>query len=642
MVRKFDLYKAPSSARRSIAGARRAISEGKAAFLVGAGFDRAIAGGASWDELVVGLFDDNSAPSDLGAFVKQWPTEMALWARYRAANSKAFAEKISDRIHCDPPKLSGTPLTTTLASLLSKSNLVVTFNFSEIVDRLLRRAGHKVISIDREDLPSFVIPRPEDRDVIYLVHVHGRCSPRSEPILDAWGYNILANGDRFYTGFLEQLFTQRDVISLGVSWTDPPLRNAAALVYRTKGYLGRAHIAMRYEDDKKIEAEFRTQPTSSIRRWCNAMRAAYGVDQIVVSSETNLAFLRHLNTALSGPDLREDRLAQIADFFDAMGDFESHDQANFLTTSAGVVAPTVHYIAQMLGDALAKAPGPSWVTAARIERHLRHHLYVYAPHNKQAARKALFRSLRNAAAIFSTKEWDKIDEGVRFDFAIGAVEVQRNRDHGGRDPRIRSKDRKARLDIAPEIWLGDAKGEADRLIGRLLDLGWESMAAKVLCDRLQPLTEKANSKKRSSNSKQRSLIEILDVAARAAALAKSSRSTRRQLKADVVAAMWNPDPQEGRLTILNAFQRSETGIQLEPALYSGLTAGLAVAHQRFRSRAGRRAGDPFEELEDSGVDVKRIDVAHLDYWLKTFGPQEYKPAYSKLVKRVKAHAARPS
>ena len=152
---------------------------------------------------------------------------------------------------------------------------------------------------------------------------------------------------------------------------------------------------------------------------------------------------------------------------------------------------TLHLTAAVL-RALQEDPTASWEIAARIERHLRHHLYLYAPNGGRNQRSALWGALATAASKFSKSHWKALDERLRFDVLVGAIEIGPN-GNSIKHKLLLNDFWSARLRLASEVWPTTA-GLADELALKLLDIGWESLAAKVLGDELLELIRQANHK----------------------------------------------------------------------------------------------------------------------------------------------------
>lgn len=632
------------SHKRAIASARISIWLGNSAFLIGAGFDRALKEDCKgWTELVKNLAGPNCAQDD----ARDWPTEMALLAQYRYERKEDFKKAVLNEISKKEDWTAADKrLQRALIALFQRSNLVVTLNYSLSIDEAVniaaKKVGNVVEILDREDLPSFRFPDPmrvgEKNQKVYLVHLHGRCSATSQPILDAWGYNVVTNHDPYYVRFLENLFSERDVISFGVSWIDIPLRNSAALVRRTKTYAGRSHLAFRYVGSKCRPAKDSAQANSDAA-WACAMRASYGVEPISVTDKSQLLLLKELSHPVTGvcSPYPITSLKGVADLLDDTGDFESLLQVKgLLNTRIGkiksdrrtgrsrlAIADIIRALLEVLISELNSHRRDSWEYAARIERHLRHHIYLYLPLEKDILRKRLWLKIARAK-----QDWiGALDDRTKFDFVIGAIELGiGSHDYLDRFPF--SKVFSDRIRYAPEVWPSRISAERidenenRELVTRLLDIGWESIAAKVVLDRVRPIV------KASKKLGPEVVTElIMESAERAEGLALLAGATRRRLKAEVILSMWDPQASQGRLRIRSALRRIETEGELEPGLYSSLFAGLIVSGARSYLKASLSVNTVVNELfqyaREMGFDERLLNSDQLIYW-KDYAPIEYR------------------
>jgi SIR2-like domain len=528
------------------------------------------------------------------------------------------------------------------------------------------------------------LPFPEsERDprTIFLIHLHGRCSARSFPVLDAWGYNILQHDDANYVDLLRRTFTDRAVITLGISWSDPPLRSAAAFVQRTRPYLSKKHLVLYFlgAGEEEIFGDVALKPNAKgmARYWSNAMRAAYGVDVLFVNNETQRQVLQKLDAGKSAEDCSKaaaykkklyeaendpQRLLEIweqmADFLDACGDYESPLQHRFLREFSGVDSPTsvavadaTHQLAEKLLNFL-KGPlhvNPKyflrvWGTGARIERHLRHHLYLYRPKDESNARQRIWQLLWQRLPV---SEWKSLPAQLKFDFLLGKYELKLN----NIDIRRFKMDLgrfEDRLSKASMIW-SHAPGthppkdkvqqrktltSMQKLTVELLNIGWESVAAKVTCDHMHLLAILASTTKVNVDEP---LAKVtVDQAAHAAKISRSSGCFRRQVKAESIAAMWTLDPVESRVQILGIIRVVEETRSVEPGLLGGLGAALLTCDLRARTRMGQTiknlkklAADVFDE---AGLHRDYIHDA-LRYWIP-FAPAPIKKQMLNLAEEM--------
>ena len=610
--------------RRVLSSLYYQIRSGKSAFYLGAGTDLQLVQDAgvkkedfknlSWGGLLESLAPFGKiSPDDLKAYLALWPTETASILRW-GIGDRALSERVYERtkIRCKPNIRSA--FTRSFCSLLLKSNLIVTTNYtSHAVDSLqsfiqANSLNKRIVTIDREELGSFPFPSVEkDPEIVYFVYLHGRCSIRSFPVFDAWGYNVAMYDDPHYRLFLNNLFARRHVISIGTSWQDVPLRNEAALVYRTLSYLRPNHLALQLirEPNRMKRALVSSSPE---RKWSNVMRADYGINILPVNSSGQTAVLDQLSRVASPRDpdsikcnARSD-LPNVARFLDACGDYESTVQQYWFVNALPKqpndsdydrVKRTVTKLTSLLLDHQRIHADVDWVVAARIERHLRHCSYLYDGASK---RTTLWRAVIEEAK----KNWADIanDSRLQFDILCGQHELHLSKVKGLRRLRISDPIFAKRLRLAPDVWTKKRRIRQDslNLVTKLLELGWESMASKVVLD----LAYQFARQKRVSGQQ---ILEIIDLAARAEAIARSVGCFRRQVKAEVLISLWTQDPNEGRQRILNRlraaqteqnnFVRSSQGhYDVEPALFAGFAAGFFCNH--IKDLGQRYTGEKLE------------------------------------------------
>ena len=693
--------------QRSFATIQDELIHGRAAFLLGAGIDILIAEEfrknkghlpPSWMNLVSALppfptmiSESKQTKARVLNLIQSWPTETASLARWWNGD-REFQARISggldDRNIISEIKKGIPEATSThsLCRLLIKSNLIITPNYSSYLVHALRayKPDLNIAVIDREDLPSLPFPPSEKNPrTIFVIHLHGRCSARSFPVLDAWGYNILQHDDNNYIDLLRRMFTDRSVLTFGISWSDQPLRSAAAFVQRTRPYLSKRHLVLYFvpSDEKRLfgDVSSRHEPQGMARLWSNTMRSAYGVDILFVDETTQprilqklesdkdaqnwsnaLAYKQKLYEAENDWQRLTEVWQQIADLLDSCGDYESPLQHRFLRAFSGVDAPTSVAVADATHELAEKLLGfvkgllslenkkrigvNEWGIAARIERHLRHHLYLYRPRDESNIRQMLWQVLWRRLPL---SEWKAIPDQLKFDFLIGKFELKfanvnlakfRN-DIGSFEDRF-SK--------ASRIW-SHAPGShppkdkvrqkqmlngLQKLAVELLDLGWESLAAKVMCDHMHLLAVIASASKATVDDPLAKLTA--EQATHAGRISRSAGCFRRQVKADSIAAMWTSDPLEGRVQLLGNIRAAEETRSVEPGLLGGLGAALLTCDFRARMRSGQ----PIKNLrtlvtdlfDEAGLDRLYIYDA-LKYWIP-FTPAPVKTSMSKLAKEM--------
>lgn len=644
---------------RNLGLLRTASSRGEVAFFLGAGVDRLLWGDtkapddardpANWVRMLRELHlrarsHTSAAEPELDELISRWPTEIAFLARAHLGDSK-FLGCINESIMQGEIfrfNFDGT-LSAALCAALVRTNLIVTTNYSTHIYDAIRRyldftfsdngPRPRLVALNREDLKGFLFPEPVvptmepseswDNRTIYLIHIHGRCSPGSFPILDAWGYNIAQEDDPEYRGFLNDLFTHRHVVTVGVSWTDVPLRTSAAYVRRSRPYLQRAHLDLRYTESQS-ELKASHNPRSSIRGWVNAMRSVYGVDVVHSTPEDQKEILHLLNAPSPWPDRHS--LTEVADFLDYAGDYESTLQTDWLAslgnqvqeqTLSRQVEQGVSLVFEEVKAAIDRR-AVAWEVLARIERHLRHHVWMYTfdtslrAERRRSLWEALYRWIQNE----STSWWNSIPPRIQFEFMVGAAEIHPKIVVDTGRWSIADRLLNERASLGSGIWLENTSPDNvlienhEKLALQLLDVGWESMAAKVFSDRAFWMAEL---------SKTNSLFSAGDVqneGLRTSTVASAAGCTRRKVKGDVLAAIWSFDPREARAKMLGEFLSGSA--QVEPGVRTAIAAGLIGCHLRLRAASSKHGilKEVADALGEIGMESKDLTKRDLRYWAK--------------------------
>jgi hypothetical protein len=668
---------------RTIGDLRYFIRKGHVAFYLGAGVDMQLTHDAGmakspdWRNMLLDLNFHNGEEQENNIFsesdpqesqlwndyVEKWPAEIAALARWKYGD-KEFTQLIADLIEDKTfePKIKGT--TKALCDLLSHSNIIFTTNYADYITKAMKvyNPSTEYIVLDREDLDGFVFPEPAPRkeiQTVYIVHIHGRPTSRSFPILDAWGYNIAQSDDPSYIKLLEALFKNRHVITIGTSWSDVPLRNITGYLNRKFPYLGRSHLALLYESElpkKKEQVLLRTQ-------WSNAMSAIYGVDFYFVDSHTQANAIESIISKLDMPD-NVDSLQDVADFLDSTGDYESQLQHmwfvnlglnKFPQLSEQKAAKVgVGMLVDKLYPLLRSNYLSDWIIAARIERHLRHQIWLYPPPSKDV--KQLREEIWGSLFRGFKKNYEKLksaDNHLLFDFLTGVYEIADS--SLGEIPESLDNVLKERLRAAKHIWkpiplkenlieLVNDLDALETLAMRLLSLGWESMSAKIITDKAF-LMARGMIRFEADMQKMESLppfgyYDIISDAKRAEGIARVTGCFRRRTKVDVLDALWNKDPMRARNRLLAQLQSGTYGsssMRIEPAMRSAIGIGLVVNQFRF-DESGFRAHKVYDiarnTLEEAGINPNdALNLGNVKYWGRVV-PSEMKDKYQSLQREI--------
>lgn len=672
-----DSWPAPSpSTRRVLKALESDLLAGSVVLFLGAGVDQALNDKAmGWDSLVADLsrgFVMHSTehkrppmaklwtPKEWTSLARQWPTETASLMRW-VLGDRQFIEDLAERLDGRPKR---TDFSEILCQLAMGVGLVVTTNYTPVakraIEEFLSRNGdpRRLRVFDRESLPSLDVIGTVDRGrECIIVHLHGRFTPSSVPILDAWGYNILSNDDPAYSQFLHTLFASLNVITIGVSWADVPLRNAAALVRRTRPFVYRHHLALMFHSTQSKAASYGRR-AGALSLWSRAIRATLGVEMVHVDADAQQATLKSLvqatskSTAKGSPALRREvNFAKVADFLDECGDYESREQSQWLmkygraqgysgpNDARAIETALDHLTREILSRLDAPRGQRHWQIFTRIERHLRHHLWLYASAPKKARDQRL--ALWEGLLANRPSDWTHLPAMLRFDFVIGHYELERTGTIPAELTKFDDPLLVMRLAAAKSGVWGDPRSTGDEAKAmRLFQLGWESLGAKVMGDRLMQLATRRAVEARSERVDSAATMisaghEVLEEANRTEALARLAGCSRRIVKAVTLGSMWNPDPQQARLRVLGELSAPEALKALEPGIYRGVAAALLSCDLRARLDRGLTSAAAVRQdvgerdqlaneidgmLEESGVELTYRWEAMTDYWLRPMPP----------------------
>jgi|GEM_PF-3180679 hypothetical protein len=666
---------------RTFANIQYSLGKGSVAFFLGAGIDifleRESIGYSQdvweWSQLVylLNFLDDNQdkynerikyltsgnwKESEWKKAIDSWPTEFATYPRWKFGEERFLdtIKKYIDRSDFKPNCYK--PVTKSFRKLLSYSNLLVTTNYSSRLIKTMKtlKKNIKYIVLDREDLSSFIIPEPskkKDISTVYIVFLHGRPSKKSFPILDAWGYNIAQFDNNDYLEFLAALFKNRDIVTIGTRWTDIPMRNITNSLNRKYPYLNRTYLNLNFVSDgintpEKLDVD---------EIHAHLMNAIYGIHSFNYDKNTQPSCFQKISSSLKIPNtnikslevpLDKERLSSIAEFFDSTGDFESPLQHQFLIElGKNIQAKNVDPITYAKNGVQIVFVGinklditnyENWELAIRIERHLRHHLYLYPieSNNKQIEpRKALWEYLfqmgsENEFIKQLLCQNDPISQRRAFDFLLGRHELR----VGNNDVTYEFNNDifNRRWKLSNWVWVPYPSIDTvtvkclegrDRLAIKLLDSGWESIAAKVLTDKLCLMAKLLNSTNNEKCDLGLTYSDIISEASRAESIAKVSGCFRRRVKADVINAFWNKNPNGTRNRLLAQLKSGYYGgtYHMELGLIQAIGMGLVVNQLRFEGNSRISNTDTCDLvnkiLDEAGLEKNMVlTKKNYDYW----------------------------
>ncbi len=182
-----------------------------------------------------------------------------------------------------------------------------------------------------------------------------------------------------------------------------------------------------------------------------------------------------------------------------------------------------------------------------------------------------------------------------------------------------------RFQLAPEIWQPSSDNrEQFYLRDKLLQVGWESIAAKVAGDHVAEKALRVDGQNKTPSEKAR----IRDLADGAEGLARAAGSFWRHFKPAVLKAFWSSRPEIARLELLSKMNSARE--VANPMLLSGLVAGLVVCELRINDL--KKAGsygvsteNLITMLEEVGLQHEYLGAAFNSYWDRYVPPEVIKP-----------------
>jgi hypothetical protein len=266
-------------------------------------------------------------------------------------------------------------------------------------------------------------------------------------------------------------------------------------------------------------------------------------------------------------------------------------------------------------------PIAHWKMVARVERHLRHHRFLYFGGREDQGRKTLWSELARGA---SSEALEECDDRLAFDFLVGRYELQPD-SPPGLDSLIAEIQKNPlfvqRFQLAHEIWQpsGGNREQFD-LRDKLLQAGWESIAAKVAGDGVAEKALRVDGQSKTPSEKAR----IAVLADGAEGLARAAGSFWRHFKPAVLKAFWSSRPEIARLELLSKMNSARE--VANPMLLSGLVAGLVVCELRINDLKRTGGHDISTEnlitmLEEVGLQHEYLGAAFNSYWDRYVPPE---------------------
>lgn len=621
-------WRATPRGRRAISEVARALAsreQGRTsglALLVGAGVDQALGNLPGWTDLLRRLGDglafDDSRPEWLGDVAREWPMETAQALRL-TLGPHDFTSRLQSALQPPVPNpSSAAPLAAAIARLVTSGiGLIVSLNYSDELARILRkrlRSGTTVRVIDRHELSAWPLGRLLDppSGSVHVLKLHGslpliQYAEAAPVVLDRSSYDAALAASAPYQDLLTRIFEDFTVLSLGVSWADVPLRDAAARARQRLPVARTMHYATRPCSD------------SGQRAWWEerALTASYGLRPLYYDRHDEVSEILDAIVEIGGnengpsPDAA---LEDVAEWLDKVGDFESQQQSAWFAPNWRSAAAAI----EKACDRRTLTP-QQWLAASRIERHLRHFIWFWlAPEQRAAFRGETWQRIaaawerlppkdasdlwqveRIAASIdWDTSPTDDLRDKALLDFAMGAYEVHgpdvANNEVASRWVARLENIRRAvphslaarRAALAARVWT-TAKA-SDSLVAAAQDACWEGLEAKIALDIAQDhllatATSSVYETPRDWPARQRdTLWRQCDYVRE---LSRVAGCNRREAGAIVLASFLTPvDQAESDLVAAYRRLRDLSGENLEPtAAWSIITGLIAVFADQART-----------------------------------------------------------
>lgn len=644
------------------------------ALLIGAGVDKSLTNRPLWADFLKAIAKKSFLPSTehvpLKRIAKNLPVEMAEALRIavgrEAYDAALWQQTKSGKIVSG----NGHKMSAALGSLVKNGvRLIMSFNYTQDVVKAVKSSHPNTTIIQRAHLEGWTkldLLHPAT-GVLHFIAIHGLVDERSgEPpyaILDQHSYDEAIFSDLHYSELIQRLLQDYTVLSIGLSWEDVALRSAAARVHYASPICGHTHVALfpRSKNSKSdlwrergMVAAYSVRPLYYDPRHDHAgvITTLEEIPQLLES----MNHIPHLPTKLDEKGIHT--LGEIADVLDVCGDYEALFQRTWFPPNweplAGLLSRCNH----------PKRSFHQWTVFARLERHLRHFLWVYVTPQKrmrEVMRMKVWQIIAGTGIrLFKTHlsrikfdddsalgpGKDFLKRGI-FEFALGAYEFfSKNEDaqNGGSNAaywreflaRIKSTKLKQRVEMAKNIWRVHA--QVDSLIHlrrQAIKSEWESIESKIVLDicefgfKREMGCEGRIPRSLSEQQKRKLLGQALD----AREVARMAGCGRRELGAVALSSLV-ADTERAETDLVGILQgfarRTESGAGPvgDWDIYVGLLATLIDRRSTKKIRHEIKAEAAKEWLEDrcgkincfsfgGTSDVK--DVIHA-YW-KDFHPE---------------------
>ncbi len=620
-------WQATPRGRRAVSELGRALASSergqpsRLVLLVGAGVDQSIGNLPGWTELLRGLGDGltfgDRRLDELGDVAREWPVETAQALRLTLGPDDFMARLQRALQPAIPNPPNAAPLAKAIVKLVTCGiRLIVSLNYSDELARILRaglQPNTTVQVIDRQDLSAWPLGRllEPPADSVHVLKLHGSLPPiqlaeETSMVLDRSSYDAALAANSPYQDILTRVFEDFTVLSVGVSWSDVPLRDAAARARQRLPVARTMHYA--------------TRPQHSIREraWWEerALTSSYGLRPLYYDRHHEvpeiLDSIVNIAKKESGPS-PDAPLEDLAEWLDEVGDYESQQQSAWFAANWESAAKSIQ---QTCG--LGTLTSQQWLAACRVERHLRHFIWFWlAPEKRAEFRKNIWQQVATAwerlpptdsnslwqeERIASAIDWDTaptpdVRDRALLDFAMGTYEIygpglagnevaarwatrlETIQRHSPRSVAAR------RIALAAQVWT-TAKA-SDSMVAAAQDACWEGLEAKIALDigqtrLLAMAAHSAYETPRDWPAGQRdSLWRQCD---HVRELSRVAGCNRREAGAVVLASFLAPaDQAESNLIAAHRRLRDLSGKSVEPtAQWSIITGLIAVFADQAR------------------------------------------------------------
>ena len=380
-----------------------------------------------------------------------------------------------------------------------------------------------------------------------------------------------------------------------------------------------------------------------IKNWTNTLQAVYGTGITFVrgniKNNDQIDIFKTLcySDSLEKPNTGG-KIENIAKYLDDLGDYKSPLQIEWFSNPKDQISINYKdYVDNVIRFSEKNILNNNintlndWMNIARIERHLRHHLYICSINGKDIknTRSDCWLKLWNYY-LLHRDEMSNIDERIMLDFFLGNYELNLNFDI---KTKFYNENYKERFRLAKDIWRQryrsfEEEKEIDiTLINDLIKSGWESIAAKVILDYAGSIIDFINKEAAKSNESASYKDLLLGELERAELIARSVGCFRRRIKADVISSIWNDDPRTSQAKLRGILQSgSQPGNmdRLEPSSKAAIGIGLILTSLRsegpdIEKNQGKKASSIYKMCsriceEESLSDIPFYTEGNLKYW----------------------------